>query len=86
MTKIYELNLMSLQISQEWLACHLATFKGVFVLDLKLQENLLSICKLFECPWFLRWCCNITDCISRGWAGRRGVRWEVKTGWEVKMG
>ena len=26
MTKIYELNLMSLQISQEWLACHLATF------------------------------------------------------------
>ena len=24
--KIYELNLMSLQISQEWLACHFATF------------------------------------------------------------
>ena len=24
--KIYELNLMNLQISQEWLACHLATF------------------------------------------------------------
>ena len=26
--KIYELNLMSLQISQEWLACHLATFNN----------------------------------------------------------
>ena len=37
--KIYELNLMSLQISQEWLAYHLATFFGSqFQLSLKVAK------------------------------------------------